>query len=143
MSFNIDGPPIVMLVLFPLIFPAIFMILSAGVFRLSFSAFGPQARTPLPSRPIDTATGSSGTIGWMSATIPFISWMVYSEGVGFKLFGIGSGFVNFSEVRSLKEGLLFGCKVIHVSEEVRSPLRIQSRRICRAIDSQLENSQDV
>lgn len=122
-------------VMFPLIFPAIFMIFSAGAFRFQYSAFGPRVRTPLPSQqPLESAS-SGGIVGWANASTPFITWMVYPAGVGFRFIGIGKGFVPFSNVTKFRRGIFGGCVVYHNNQEIRSPLRIPSWKIRRALEA--------
>jgi hypothetical protein len=139
---NIDGftsiatgrAPRLMFFMFPLIIPAIFMLLSAGAFRFPYSAFGPEARTPWPpGPPKEEVKRTGGRVGWASATVPFVMWAVFPEGLAFSIFGIGAGFVFASEMREVKSKL-FGCRITHASREVRSPMYVPSRRICRAID---------
>lgn len=130
-----DKPPIAMLLLSPLAFAAALLIFSAGAFKLPFSALGPEPRTSLPDeQPVEYAN-AGGMIGWFNATAPFISWMVYERGIGFKAFGVGKGFVPFSQIRRVQKSLFWRCKVEHVSPEIRSPLRIPSKKIQLAIES--------
>jgi len=136
-----DEPPgLEFFLLFPLILPAIFLATSAGVFRFPYSAFGPKARTPLPSGPVLESSASGGMVGWANASAPLIIWKVYAEGIGFQFRGVGKGFVPFADVLGLRRRLFGGCVVRHRNLEVRSPLRIPSRRIRRAIETAMGRS---
>jgi membrane protease YdiL (CAAX protease family) len=119
--------------LIPLLIPAIVLILSAAVFKLPYSAFGRLERTKAPYGNIIEKSACGGEIGYFRGSIPFISWFVYTEGIGFSVIGVGSGFIPFSLVRSVKKHRFAGCTIEHDSPEVRSPLIIPSSRISDAI----------
>jgi hypothetical protein len=113
---------------FPLLFPAIFLIFSATVFKFPYSAFGKLKRTQPSGEIIDRDLSFSGEIGGFRARGPFISWSLYTDGIGFSVIGVGSGFVPFSVVDHIEQRRFSGCTVVHSSPEVRSPLLIQSGR---------------
>ncbi len=123
------------LYLIPFLIPAIFLILSAAVFKFPYSAFGSLKRSQPSYDAIENASMVGGEIGHLRATAPFISWSVYTEGIGFSVIGIGSGFVPFSFVRNVDKRMFGGCTVEHTSPEVRSPLLIPSSRISAAIEN--------
>lgn len=130
-------------VLFPFIFPAIFMVFSALAFKLPFSAFGPRARTHLPPDPAIESSSSGGMVGWANASAPLITWKVYPNGIGFLFFGIGKGYVPFTEVTRSRRGLFGGCVLYHNNQEVRSPLRIPSWKIRRTVESTIGKAHDA
>jgi hypothetical protein len=113
---------------FPLLFPAIFLIFSATVFKFPYSAFGKLKRTQASKDIVDRDLSFSGEIGGFLARGPFISWFLYSDGIGFSVIGVGSGFVPFSVVDYIEQRRFSGCTVVHSSPEVRSPLVIQPAR---------------
>lgn len=129
------GPEFPVLVV--LFFPAFALISSWLVFRWPYSAFGELERTPFPpSEPLSRSARIGGVAGRLRASAPFIRWSRFEEGVGFEAFGVGRGFVPFSEVTGIKRRLFGGCRVEHRSAEVRSPLAIPpsgfSRDLLRA-----------
>jgi hypothetical protein len=119
--------------LIPLLIPAIFLVLSAAVFKLPYSAFGRLERTKAPYGNIIEKSACGGEIGYFRGSTPFISWFIYTEGIGFSVIGVGSGFVPFSLVRNVKTHRFGGCTIEHDSPEVRSHLNIPSSRISNAI----------
>jgi hypothetical protein len=118
---------------FPLLIPAIFLILSLSVFKFPYSAFGKLKRTQPSGNVVDRDLSYSGEIGCFQARGPFISWVLYNDGIGFSAIGVGSGFVPFSVVSNIERHRFGGCTVVHSSPEVRSPLVISSSRFADAI----------
>ena len=128
------NPPWEPFALIPFVLPAFWLGSSARAFRLRYSALGPDARSPLPpDPPVLRARYTGGGVGRFYATLPFVSWMVYREGVGFRIFGLGHGFVPFSDIARSERRLLRGYKVEHTNSEVRSPLLIPSANLLEAI----------
>ncbi len=115
---------------------ALFLIGTVAAFKVPFSALGPKPRTKLPRKPIDKSRLTGGRVGWANSS--FVRWMVYKDGIGFKDFSFGKGFVSFNDIRITKKTLFGGLKVEHDSMEVRSPLQIPSRRLRKVVETSLE-----
>jgi hypothetical protein len=129
-SINNQPPGSEMLILWTLFLPAFFWIMSAAAFHLPYSKFGSLERTAPPDEtPIAIADSVGGEVGWCRATIPFMSWAAYSEGLSFSIWLIGTGYIPFSEITRIKPSYWGSCKIFHTSREVRSPLFIPAKNI--------------
>jgi hypothetical protein len=127
---NHQPPGLEMLILVPMLLPAIFWIMSAAAFKWPYSQFGSLERTPPPAEtPLAVANYVGGDVGWCRATVPFVSWAVYPQGLSVSLLFIGTGYVPFSEIKRIKPLFWGGCQIFHTSAEVRSPLLIPARNI--------------
>lgn len=118
---------------FPLLFPAIFLIFSTTVFKFPYSAFGKLKRTQPSQDIVDRDLSFTGEIGGFRARGPFISWSLYTDGIGFSVIGVGSGFVPFLFVDYIEQRRFGDCTVVHSSPEVRSPLVIQPARFAHTL----------
>ena len=137
-SLSHDRSPAPMLWLLPVLVPALFLSFSLGAFRFPFSAFGRYVRTPLPtSQPLVIDRRSSGIVGHMSATVPFVSWFLFAEGIGFSVLGVGDGFIPLHLIRRTADRTFYGFTVWHDSPEVRSPVVLPSKRLRAALLAQL------
>lgn len=130
--------------LIPLVLVALFMTFSLAAFKLEFSMFGTGRRAQWPDGPaITSAPHTGGSVGWYSASAPFISWSLFAEGVGVRCLGVGAGFVPLASIDRIEtRSLLGGCKVLHRSAEVRSPLVIPSTPMRTALERLLAEARE-
>jgi hypothetical protein len=114
----------------PVFIPALFMAFNLMAFSWSYSAFGPLRRTAEPTaEPLEVASATSGQVGLLTATAPFFSWRLYSDGIAFTSRGVDTGFVPLSLVTRTKPRLFGGYSVWHSSPEIRSPLGLPSSAV--------------
>ena len=131
-------PPVVMLFLVPIVIPAVFMCFNLAAFKFDYSIFGTLERTTSANDPIlAEAKYNGGRIAWLSATAPFLTRSVHANGLSFRMFEVGSGYVDCSQVTGIKSHSFSACKISHSSSEVRSPLFIYDNKICVALSQQL------
>ena len=122
---------------FFLLIPMLLMTFNVAVFRFAYSIFGALEKsrepntTPIASNPI-----SWGGVGLFNATIPFVSWRAYPEGLAFTIIGVGRGFIPIRSISRIRRPLyLIGRVVEHSSPEIRTPLLTPGGRVLKAIQS--------
>ena len=122
---------------FFLLFPLIFAVFNVAVFRFPYSIFGALEKSREPNdRPIASNPISWGGVGWLSATIPFVSWRAYSEGLAFTIIGVGRGFITMESITRIRRPLyLIGWAVEHNSPEIRTPVFTPGGRVLKTIRS--------
>lgn len=132
-----SGPPVVMLFLVPIAIPAVFMCFNLAAFKFDYSMFGTLERTTSSNDPIlEEVRYTGGGIAWLSATAPFLTWRVHPNGLSFHMLGVGSGYVDYSQVTGIKPQSS-GCRISHSSSEVRSPLYIYDKKLCVTLSQQM------
>jgi len=104
--------------------PAAVLCAQLGAIRRPYGVFGDLERTPLPGGPpiLDLRHGG-GRIGRLNASVPFVRWLVFPEGLGFSLAGLCEGFVPRERIRRV-ERRRWHTRVHHDSPEIRSPMRL-------------------
>ena len=125
-GFLSGGPPgISMLVLVPVVVPALFMCFNLAAFPFRYSVFGPLVRSKAPDiNPLKSFQGSWGRIGWCHASVPFVKYAIYSEGLAISIRGVGAAFLPMTLIESCESGFLRGNRLGHRSPEIRNPISV-------------------
>ncbi len=143
-GFNVAGllsanrilPPWALVIFFPIVIPAVFLVLNAGVFPLKYTVFGRLCRTKMPQvEPLAKALMSGGSVGWTRGTMPFFSWYLFADGLGFTFNPKQPGFVPFEYVRNIERGFFGAITITHDWSEVRSPIVIPQSSVAARLES--------
>lgn len=116
-------------ILFPFIVPTLSMTLSLFAFRFDYSSLGSKTRTEWPDEPmLYEENATSGSVGTLRGSAPFFSFCIFESGLGMSIFLGGKGFIKKEEIVNVKKSL-FSCTVQHNSKEVRSPIKLHSKKL--------------
>ncbi|HUY92687.1 MAG TPA: hypothetical protein VMV10_28360 [Pirellulales bacterium] len=119
---------ILMLMASPLFLATVVGFSTVQIFNFDYSVFGKYRRTPLPSEaPLFEIYGSSGRIAKWRFSLPLVTWILFSQGIGIKLWPVGDVFVPRDEIDSLElRGGFLGLtsELTHHCPEVRGPIGV-------------------
>lgn len=124
--FSIRGNNFAMLAvpaMFPIIFPAIFILCNLGAIPLPYSVFGPYERTAFPrEQAAQVISHSWGRFGRMSATWPMVTWHIFPSGLGVSIERIGDFFIPWHAITAIEPGFLGKWTISHTWPEARTPI---------------------
>lgn len=132
-AFNTGQPEyfLLMLVASPLFLATVVGFTTAGVFGFDYSVFGKHRRRPLPNEaPLFEVRASSARIAKARFSQPLVTWALFSQGIGIKLWSVGDVFVPRDEIESLEiRGGFLGMmsELTHHCPEVRGPVGVPNR----------------
>jgi hypothetical protein len=113
------------LLVFVLFGLAVQAIITGYAFSYEYSAFGKRWRMALPAEPaLRTFAGSYGAIGQVRCNVPLVTWLIYREGLGIKVFPLGDIFVPWELIDRLELERGLTSTLRHHSPELRGPIRL-------------------
>ena len=121
-DFNLS--PIYILLMFPLVVPAIHLTFSLLAIPFKYSVFGPYERTPFPQEEPLLKQRGAGGVGWFlyNPLNPIFNWYIFNSGLGVSILGLGKVFIPAEQIVSMQQDFLYNYKLIHKSPEVRNPI---------------------